>query len=101
MNEKIKELREQSLESNKGFGCVYMTLNEETFAELIIKECLEVFINSYYGYINPDIAYKAIRNHFRLDQKIIGYCGCCGEPHYLGKEIKHNKECIIYDEEDS
>ena len=24
------------------------------------------------------------------------YCGCCGKPHYVGKDIEHDKECIWY-----
>jgi hypothetical protein len=30
---------------------------------------------------------------------IMGYCGCCGEPHYVNKEIEHNDECIQYERE--
>ena len=32
---------------------------------------------------------------------IIGYCSCCGAPHYVGKPIEHDKEDhCIFDEED-
>ena len=27
---------------------------------------------------------------------INGYCPCCGEPHYVGKEEEHDKSCIWY-----
>lgn len=28
---------------------------------------------------------------------IEGYCQCCGEPYYVDKEMKHDKECIWYE----
>jgi hypothetical protein len=28
---------------------------------------------------------------------IEGYCICCGDTHYVGKEVEHDKECIWYE----
>jgi len=27
---------------------------------------------------------------------IDSYCNCCGAPHYVGKELEHDKECVWY-----
>jgi hypothetical protein len=42
MNERIKELMNQSMESTgvEGLGGSYMELNPKKFAELIVKECI-------------------------------------------------------------
>jgi hypothetical protein len=44
MNERIKELAEQAMESTgiEGLGGSYMELNTEKFAELIVKECCQL-----------------------------------------------------------
>jgi len=44
MNERIRELINQSMESTgvEGLGGSYMELNPEKFAELIIQECVTI-----------------------------------------------------------
>lgn len=44
MNERIKELMNQSMESTgvEGLGGCYMELNPEKFAELIVRECIKI-----------------------------------------------------------
>ena len=38
----------------------------------------------------------------RLEETgIVGYCACCGAPHYVGKEHIHDKECIWYERTNS
>lgn len=27
---------------------------------------------------------------------LYGYCSCCGQPHYVGKEEEHDQSCIWY-----
>lgn len=43
MNKRIEELRKQATEPSglEGLGGPYMELNEEKFAELIVRECIQ------------------------------------------------------------
>lgn len=61
MNNRIKELYEQSMESTgvEGIGGAYMELNPKKFAELIIKDCCELV-----RYIDA----VEIRKHFGLKE---------------------------------
>jgi len=87
----------------------------EKFAELIVKECLSIVDDAERGGNNEtwDNAVKFIRRdlkeHFGIEEYfnrvlqkqvettgIDYYCGCCGKPHYVGKDIEHDKECIWY-----
>lgn len=75
MNERIKELIEQSTTREKGppvlgpFECYNSELivfNKEKFAELIIKDCIEVF--SSYGFNGNEMPIEDIRNRFGVSE---------------------------------
>jgi len=69
MNERIKDLMAQAMESSgvEGLGGSYMELNPEKFAKLIIKECC----NIVEGFGDENCAYTAdigIRKHFGVEE---------------------------------
>ena len=91
MNEKIKQFALQA-------GIITPSENDiappmEKFAELIVQECIKICSarvgNSDYNTGRMHCA-SDIREHFTIK----GYCPCCGEPNYHGKELEHDKECI-------
>ena len=68
MNEKIRELRQQAtiiVGAESGFAFDREVLDEEKFAELIVKECAEL-IESQHTWITSVAASALIRKHFRI-----------------------------------
>ena len=61
MNERIRELMNQAMESTgvEGLGGSYMELNPEKFAELIVRECAEVCydLSRAAGGVDTDFGY--------------------------------------------
>jgi len=47
MNERIRELAKQCYDPEYGF------INPEQFAELIVRECADLFVNQKYMVLNP------------------------------------------------
>ena len=67
MNERIKKLYEQAMEPNgiEGLGGSYMELNPEKFAELIIRECCNIFVELR---TRPaDLAVLDVKKHFGIE----------------------------------
>jgi hypothetical protein len=114
LNEKIRELAEQSgffpVPDETEVDWEYRAENAryEKFAELIIQECIDAHENDY----GIDIIGDVLKKHFGIEEYfnrvlqkqvettgIDYYCGCCGKPHYVGKDFEHNKECIWYEGE--
>jgi len=65
MNDKLKELRKQSMETYTYSDCDGdnnrgIRLNEEKFAELIVKECASIAWN----YELDNMVYYRIKEHF-------------------------------------
>ena len=65
MNERIKELAEQAGCTIDGMG--YGEGNVEKFAELIVRECVEV-CNSCSPWAGPDGISKEIKEHFGVEE---------------------------------
>ena len=72
MNEKIKELRQQAtiiVGAESGFAFDREVLDEEKFAELIVKECIEVVerqkCKMSYG---PTFVIEDIKQHFGVEE---------------------------------
>lgn len=85
--------------------------NVVVFAELIVRECVEI-ANSGIDPTESHLIGDDILKHFGIEEYfnrvlqkqvettgIDYYCGCCGKPHYVGKDFEHNKECIWYEGE--
>jgi len=73
MNERIKELMNQAMESTgvEGLGGSYMELNPEKFAELIVRECVKV-LTQHGAYFSGDgepyhYAASLIEEHFGVE----------------------------------
>ena len=66
MNERIKELMNQAMQSTgvEGLGGSYMELNPEKFAELIVRECIGIVENLNPGYTDYR---NQIEDAFRRD----------------------------------
>ena len=66
MNERIKELAEQSMESTgvEGLGGCYMELNSEKFAELIVRECAVIANRAENNDTEIRCMYDVITEHF-------------------------------------
>ena len=72
MNEKIRELRQQAtiiVGAESGFAFDREVLDEEKFAELIVKECIEVVerqkCKMSYG---PTFVIEDIKQHFGVEE---------------------------------
>jgi hypothetical protein len=75
MNERIKELAEQAMESTgvEGLGGSYMELNTEKFAELIVRECIVDFYRQYFDDEGDDITVQVeryVEDLFRGDARL-------------------------------
>jgi hypothetical protein len=76
MNERIKELAEQAMESTgiEGLGGSYMELNTEKFAELIVRECIVEFYRQYFDdSVDEDITVtveRYVEDLFRGDDRL-------------------------------
>ena len=79
MNEKIRELAEQAGFIDRGTNhTAYMNFDHEKFAELIVRECAELSVNSqyantkseYYEGFNEALIYAGnkILEHFGVEQ---------------------------------
>jgi hypothetical protein len=70
MNERIKELAKQADEGYTGdsrddMGASLVGNDAiEKFAELIVKECMRVVIQSHKGHINPSLVIEPLKEHF-------------------------------------
>jgi hypothetical protein len=66
MNERIRELAEQAMESTgvEGLGGSYMELNPEKFAKLIIKKCAMI---GNYAYDGGEYPGKMIKEYFGVE----------------------------------
>lgn len=64
MNERIRELMNKSMEPTglEGLGGSYMELNPEKFAELLIRECCDLFEQN----TTPAEAVALMKNHFGI-----------------------------------
>ena len=94
MNERIKELAKRAGYLPDSFGIGHWDMPEfKKFTHLMVEECIKICSarvgNSDYNTGRMHCA-SDIREHFTIK----GYCPCCGEPHYHGKELEHDKECI-------
>ena len=78
MNEQIRQLAEQAMiQAPHEFGGTYLTFSKEKFAELIVRECVEIADKSNQGskssnegtefYYNADIGDK-IKQHFGVEE---------------------------------
>ena len=64
MNDRIKELAEQATVIRKTFhGIEHIEFDKEKFAELIVKECIEIVDSGYL--IGPG---NQIRKHFGVEE---------------------------------
>lgn len=70
MNERIRELAEQAMESTgvEGLGGQYRELNLEKFAELIVRECAKVAFYDWYDGTNEGSSKMAILKHFGVEE---------------------------------
>ena len=53
MNERIKELWDKAAETTQGDSWEEQTKFMEKFAELVVKECAELFVDRRYMVLNP------------------------------------------------
>ena len=68
MNERIRKLVEQAaLATNEDPNGEYPAHMMQKFAELIIRECLEILNVKEYSYQNGDLAEK-IKQHFGVEE---------------------------------
>lgn len=70
MNERIKQLYEQSMEQHASNNTAWEELNPEKFAELIVKECANVAWDIAHQYNSDeinDVGYS-ILDHFGIEQ---------------------------------
>lgn len=73
MNTRIQELAEQAMiQAPYEFGGTYMAFSKEKFAELIVRECMELVDGYTYPvqtqpYTIYDIASEAIKQHFGVE----------------------------------
>jgi len=72
MNERIKELYEQSLiretgKDHAGNPMLVIKQNPEKFAELIVRECARVYWNIDDGEIHGEYV-KALKEHFGVEE---------------------------------
>ena len=83
MNERIRELAEQATTyieptSNSGEGWIF---DKEKFAELIVRECAELFVDQKYMILNPHEPFaneriRALKDHdMDTVRKIKGHFG--------------------------
>jgi hypothetical protein len=69
MNERIRELEKQCQEYRSGFAGQedwYTVFNKQKFAELIIKECCDVIMNSNDRYRREYFA-NIVQEHFGVE----------------------------------
>jgi hypothetical protein len=85
MNERIRELAEQASqyanEQNELHGVGYVITFKEKFAQLIVRECAELFVGQKYMVLNPHEPFanervRALKEHDKdTVRKIKGHFG--------------------------
>jgi hypothetical protein len=71
MNERIKQLAKQAQKvvgHTDGGYTEIKVLDQEKFAELIIKDCYSVIIKSQRGHFNPATSWNAVKEHFGVEE---------------------------------
>ena len=75
MNERIKKLKElATIETPAGHGIVKYVFSPEKFAELIVRECMEVASPNYMSTPEDSVYYveqaiNRIKQHFGVEEK--------------------------------
>jgi hypothetical protein len=70
MNERIRELAEQAttIEYGADRGFDRVTFDKEKFAELIVRECVDVGIKDFYNHLPNIFPANAIKKHFGVEE---------------------------------
>jgi hypothetical protein len=71
MNERIKKLKEQATSYTWNGNDVTEKLDEQKFAELIVKECLDIVNRKEYSYHEADPLWETsqlIKEHFGVEE---------------------------------
>jgi hypothetical protein len=71
MNDRIRELEERCWEELGEEECYYTVFNREKFAELIVKECIDIVEDEDTGDIygkSARLAMIRIRQHFGVEE---------------------------------
>ena len=69
MNERIKELAEQSMvEAPYEFGGTYLTFSKEKFAELIVRECMDICEHKGDAGLDGHYCADEIKQHFGIEE---------------------------------
>ena len=71
MNERIKELAEQASEIDGDDVLYYHPVFAEKFAQLIVKECAKVILETPVEYIEIDAMHRVrdrVKNHFGVEE---------------------------------
>ena len=70
MNERIKQLYDQSMEQHVSNNMAWEELNPEKFAELIVQECNKIMAKQYQGPIPQDVRHMmlVLQEHFGVEE---------------------------------
>ena len=71
MNERIKKLKEQATSYTWNGNDVTEELDEQKFAELIVRECLDIVNRKEYSYHEADPLWETsqlIKEHFGVEE---------------------------------
>ena len=71
MNERIKELAEQASEIDGDDLLYYHPVFAEKFAQLIVKECAKVILETPVEYLEIDAMHRVrdrVKNHFGVEE---------------------------------